>query len=73
TPIKVPKWINIYSPNDVIGYPLKGINNSYAAAPIQDMEMNVGGWLARWNPMSHIAYFDDRKVLDLIANTIHNT
>ena len=36
------EWINFYDKDDVIGYPLRGLNEQYAAAVIEDREVNVG-------------------------------
>ena len=65
------KWINVYSPNDVIGYPLKGINSLYFRHPqIEDVEMYVGSFLSRLTPLAHTAYFEDRGFIARVAKEL---
>jgi hypothetical protein len=65
-----PEWINFYDKDDVIGYPLKALNETYAAAVTEDRQVNVGSLLAFWNPTSHSHYLDDRDVLGPIADSL---
>ncbi|MDI3326886.1 hypothetical protein QKW35_21125 [Pontibacterium granulatum] len=51
------KWLNFYDPDDVLGYPLRQINNHYEF--IEDRHINAGGLLTSWNPLSHNAYWTD--------------
>lgn len=70
TPIVIEKdkWINIYSKNDVLGYPL-GIFKEYAEI-VEDKEMNVGSLLTSWNPISHLGYFESEEVIKMVAEKI---
>ena len=71
SPINVNKWVNAYSAYDVIGYPLKDINNAYAQDPkITDIELNVGGLVGKYLPTSHMDYFTDPKFVKLIVDEI---
>jgi hypothetical protein len=56
---KKAKWLNFFDPDDVLGYPLKPINQAYNKVVDQDTPINVGGLLASWNPMSHQKYWQD--------------
>lgn len=65
------KWLNIFSPFDVIGYPLKVINNQYYSKEnIFDIKLKVGNILTFWNPACHTAYWDSKKVINMITNLI---
>lgn len=68
--IKLPYWLNIYSPFDVIGYPVKCINTNFASSSIQDKKLILGGILTFWNPLCHIKYFDSNKVSKIIKEVI---
>ena len=63
----VPKWINLYDPDDVVGYPLKSLCARYRAAVTEDRPVDVGSIFARWNPLSHLGYWGDRAVADTVA------
>ena len=54
------QWLNFFDPDDVLGYPLKPINAAYDAVVDADIAINVGGWAASWNPLSHLKYWTDR-------------
>ena len=69
-PIKVNNWLNIYSPYDVIGYPLKTINEDFSNSNVRDISVLCGGLFSFWNPISHITYFDCKNVLNLITKQI---
>jgi hypothetical protein len=83
SPIKVPsslcrehypklsgEWLNFYDEDDVIGYPLKTLNEYYAKAVTKDRAVNVGGLFSFWNPLSHSHYWNDGKVLGEIADSL---
>jgi hypothetical protein len=60
-------WINIFDEDDVIGYPLKPL---YGDAILQDKQVNAGGLLSSWNPLSHDGYWTDSDVTDEIAGEL---
>ena len=60
-------WINFFDEDDVIGYPLKSI---YGDAILLDRQVNSGGLLASWNPLSHNGYWDDEDVTRKISKEI---
>jgi len=79
-PIKVPspllsnhypslkgEWVNYYDEDDVIGYPLKTLNEAYNLAVKEDRQVNVGGILTSWTPLSHTEYWTDSDVTKPIA------
>ena len=63
-------WINVYDPDDVIGYPLRALNSSYLAAVTEDRPVDVGSIFTRWNPLSHVGYWNNGKVADGIAESL---
>ena len=69
-PINVKNWINIYSPFDVISYPIKNINDQFNKSNVEDIPIICGGLLYGWNPISHITYFDSSQVIQLLTNKI---
>ena len=64
------EWINFYDADDVIGFPLKTLNQAYGEVVTQDREVNVGSLLTSWNPASHLGYWKDKDVLDPIAKNL---
>jgi len=51
--------LNFYDPDDVLGYPLKAINQKYNQVVNKDTAVNVGGIFSNWNPMAHKKYWTD--------------
>jgi hypothetical protein len=63
-------WLNIYSDDDVVGYPLKSLNDAYARAVTGDVVTEAGNLLTRWNPLSHGAYWTEDAVVTMIAEKL---
>lgn len=85
TPIQVPapqfsecysdnkgEWLNFYDEDDIIGYPLKVLNDAYQAAVTRDIPVNVGSILTSWNPACHMEYWTDNNVIQPIAESLVN-
>jgi hypothetical protein len=83
-PIKVPstklhqhypdlkgEWINFFNRSDIMGYPLKSLNEAYSEAVTEDKEVDAGGIVKSWNPLSHCSYWTDKNVVNTIAATLH--
>lgn len=66
-------WINIYSPDDLVGYPLRGLSPEYAGQVREDIRLRVGPWWASWNPLSHVWYWNDTGIADLAATVLADT
>jgi pimeloyl-ACP methyl ester carboxylesterase len=64
------KWINLYDPDDVLGYPLRPLSPAYARVVHEDIALNAGGFLTSWNPASHNAYWTDQGVTKRAAQLI---
>ncbi|MBD2258666.1 hypothetical protein [Pseudanabaena sp. FACHB-2040] len=84
TPIQVPspqlpqiypnlqgQWLNFYDRNDLLGYPIEGINEEYRQV-VKDIEVNVGNLLTRWNTLSHNEYWRSSAVTQPIAQGLAN-
>jgi len=61
------RWLNFYDKDDVIAYPLKGLNPAYNEAVSEDIAVNIGNPLQFWNPLSHSAYWQDGDIHQAIA------
>ncbi len=66
-------WKNFYDEDDIIGYPLKQLNDSYRNANLQDLEVNSGGIFSSWNPLSHNGYWTDNDVTKPVAGWLVET
>ena len=66
-------WMNYYDKDDLIGFPLRDLNEGYSRAVSADKQVNVGGMMENWNPLSHLGYLDDNDVVRPIAESLINT
>ena len=66
------EWINFFNKSDIMGYPLKSLNKAYSDAVSEDKEVNAGGLLESWNPLSHCSYWTDKDVVNTIASSLYN-
>ncbi|MFD2365060.1 hypothetical protein [Pseudoduganella sp. GCM10020061] len=62
------RWLNIYDPDDVLGWPLQPLSPGYRDL-VEDRVINAGAgmidWVLKsWNPLSHQAYWGSDEVLD---------
>lgn len=64
------EWVNFYDADDVIGFPLKTLNDDYKRVVTADREINVGKVYANWNLLAHLGYWTDKDVLDPIASAL---
>ena len=67
------EWVNFYDKDDILAYPLKGINEEYDRTVRNDISVNVGNWLTSWNPLSHSGYFYSKPILEYIASSLEAT
>jgi hypothetical protein len=67
------EWVNFYDPTDIISYPLKPLSPEYEAVVTTDWPVNVGNLLTRWNPLSHLAYWNDHFITNAIGEALANT
>lgn len=64
------EWVNFYDPDDVIGYPLRPLNDAYKESVTKDVAVNVGGFHTSWSPLSHGGYWTDNDVTKPIARAL---
>jgi hypothetical protein len=74
------RWLNFYSRNDLLGYPLKPLNEAYAAEPrLDDIEVASEGLMRRClgyvaPPLvayrAHTGYWNNRRVIRGAADLI---
>ena len=58
-------WFNFYDPDDLLGYPLRPVSESYANAVTKDIVVNTGPvWRA------HSCYWADSEVTGPIAKRL---
>ncbi|WP_405156522.1 chemotaxis protein [Paenibacillus sp. FSL K6-0108] len=67
------EWINFYDRDDILGYPLRPIDPAYEAAVNEDVEINSGGVIGSWNPLSHGGYFSNGAMNRRIAQGLART
>jgi hypothetical protein len=65
------RWLNLYDPDDVLGWPLQPLSEGYRKL-VEDRAINAGqgavGWMLKsWNPLSHNSYWQDKEVLEPLA------
>ncbi len=61
------EWVNFFDKDDVVGFPLKTLNEKYAAVVTEDCQVDVGKFPANMTPAAHMAYWTDRDVNEPIA------
>jgi hypothetical protein len=68
------KWLNLYDPDDVLGWPLEPLSEGYRLL-VEDRVVNVGhgvvNFIVRsWNPLSHSCYWEDDEVVAPLASML---
>lgn len=61
------EWVNFYDKDDVVATPLKPLNDDYGRVVKEDRPLNVGTWLTRWNPFSHLSYWTNPALIERVA------
>ncbi len=61
------RWLNYYDKDDVLGYPLRPVSESYADVVDADHQINVGGLVRSATPLSHGAYWTDNNFTKPVA------
>lgn len=70
------RWINFYDPQDIVGYPLRGLNEAYRNAVFVDKEINAGQWWNPWHfmlqntPFNHHLYLKDHAIAKIIGRKV---
>jgi hypothetical protein len=68
------KWLNMYDPDDALGWPLRPLSEGYRVL-VEDRAINAGNgvldWIVRsWNPLSHSCYWQDDEVIGELASML---
>lgn len=68
------KWLNIYDPDDALGWPLRPLSEGYRVL-VEDRAINAGhgviDWIVKsWNPLSHSCYWQDDEVIGELASML---
>jgi hypothetical protein len=67
---KAAQWVNFYDPDDIVAYPLRTLNKHYSHAVDSDRAVRVGLPGLAGTPVSHVAYFNSRKIMRPIAQRL---
>ncbi|ASK62586.1 chemotaxis protein [Virgibacillus phasianinus] len=67
------EWVNFYDKDDVLAFPLKGLNKKYQTTVTADIVVRAGGWLTGWTPLSHSKYNTDSEVIKPIVEGLVRT
>jgi hypothetical protein len=73
-PVPSFKWHNFFDEDDVLGWPLRPLSQSYGNL-VEDISINAGGGVIgtivkSWNPFSHDQYWTDNEVVGHISSAI---
>ncbi len=68
------KWLNLYDPDDVLGWPLQPLSEGYRQL-VEDRVINAGRGVfdlivRSWNPLSHEIYWRDPDVIKAVAQML---
>jgi hypothetical protein len=61
------QWNNYYDKDDILAYPMKGVNDTYGELISGDYEINVGSAATSWNPACHNGYWEDKDFYKPVA------
>jgi len=64
------RWLNFFDPDDVLGYPLRPLGESYRRARIRDLDISAGGAFSAWNPTAHSQYWTDNSFTKPVAEQL---
>lgn len=64
------KWLNLFDPDDILGWPLKKLSPAFGKAVTEDREINVGSVFTSWNPASHAEYWADGNFIKSVGEVV---
>jgi len=64
-------WDNFFDKDDVLGWPLSTLSDSYETL-VTDHEINAGGFFSSWNIWSHNKYWTDKQVYRPLLSRINS-
>ena len=66
----VATWLNVYDPDDLLGYPIGDVWDVTHGTTITDVPLEVGGALVGWTPWVHTRYDTDAGFVALVRDVI---
>jgi len=70
------KWLNLYDKDDLLGWPLEPLSESYRKlvkdVPINASETFLDFILKSWNPFSHEKYFGSQAVVQSVGEAVNS-
>jgi hypothetical protein len=66
----VARWLNVYDPDDLLGYPLATLWDDTKGTRITDVTVDAGPFLASGTPFAHTFYNSDRDFVALVAREL---
>lgn len=66
------RWLNVYAPADLLGYPLGNIWDDPHGTVIDDLVLHAGPWPISRTPFSHTYYDTDRRFHRIVADEIRS-
>jgi hypothetical protein len=63
----IAQWLNIFDPDDVLGYPLNDLWTDSQGTIIKDIIISAGIWPASETPFAHLFYHQDDDFLDIVV------
>lgn len=69
-PDLVYEWVNYYDPDDIVGFPLRMLDERYKRAVTDDRSVALKPYILGGTPASHILYWHDDVVMDPIAQSL---
>ncbi|MGH7655589.1 MAG: hypothetical protein ACREN6_13090 [Gemmatimonadaceae bacterium] len=67
---RVARWLNVYDPYDILGYPLSGLWDETHGTTIEDVAMEVGMPGLSMTPLSHTFYWTDGGFQALVGGEL---
>ena len=65
------QWLNLFDQDDILAYPLRGINAQYKKVVTLDQQVSVGGLFTGWNPVAHTEYWTDDDFTKPVASVLN--
>jgi hypothetical protein len=66
----VARWLNVYDPDDLLGYPIAAAWDELHGSRIDDVTVNIGLFPLSETPFTHTLYDRDRSFLDLVVKEV---
>jgi len=64
------RWLNVYDPDDLLGYPLAAVWDDLKGTVIEDIPINAGPFPLSETPLSHGFYDRDADFIRLVADEL---